>query len=149
MAPKDEQISSLSSADLSTLVQSIAKMANQTENGPVRQVSVAKAKYCTPWNPTGEKKRPKLKRPTYMSGARLREIMLSSADITLLNQLKAGKYNQKRWVVTERDGGAEGSAIDVMIPNKTMEDRIRLKGEAFNLNMLLTKIVAEQHSLAA
>ncbi len=112
---------------------------------------LSKAIIRTPWNPTGAKKRPNLARPTYLSGARLKEITLSTEEITLLNQLKPGKYHGKKWVVVERDGDKDGSAIDVLVPNRTPEQKLEHQAAVKDLADMLRQIVAEQErgSLAA
>lgn len=133
--------------DESALLESIHKIAESLDNGPIKQVPIAKYAAQTPWNPTGDKRRPTLRRTVYMSGSRLREQLLSNEEIRLLNQIKPGKYNDRRWLVIETDGGdAEGGAITILIPNRTPEDRVRLKGEAHSLTALLTKIIEEQQA---
>jgi hypothetical protein len=130
-----------------TLLESLVKIAGSLDNGPVRQIPLSKFKPETPWNPTGEPYRESLKRTVYMSGARLREPFLSQEEISLLNKIHAGLYNGGRWVVIERNGsGGEGGAVDIIVRNKTQEDRIRLMGEAPDLTTLLKKIIAEYES---
>jgi len=132
--------------DNRTLIESIAKIANTLADGPTRQIPLAKYKPVTPWNPTGEKNRPKLKRTVFMGGSRLRESFLSSEEIELLNQIKPGKYNGRRWTIVETDGDTEGGTITILVPNKTPEDRVRLKGEVRDLTELCKKIIAEQNA---
>lgn len=155
MAKKDDDSVEQTAAtlDVATLLKLLAqqsdamtKIANASENGPLRQVPISKAKIKTPWNPEGKKNRPELRRPTYLTGARLREILLSEDEINLLNQVKPGKYHGKRWLVTERDGDKEGSAVDIYLPNKTQEDRLALKGDARDLKHVLEQIIAEQNA---
>jgi hypothetical protein len=138
----------LSQEQLASLIQSIAVMAARQDAGPIPQISAAKAVYRTPWNPTGNKKRPKLKRTTYLSGARLRDALLSDREILLLNKLTAGKYHGGQWVVLEKDE-AQGAEVSLFVPNKTQEQRIELKGAARNLEDLLTQIVNEQEGRPA
>jgi len=135
-----------------SLLESIATMAKalsvEADVAPIKQVPLAKYKAQTPWNPEGkpEHVRPKLRRTVYLSNRRLSESFLSDEEITLLNRIKAGKYNERRWVVVETDGEADGSAISIIIPNKTPEDRMRLKGEAPDIATVLRRIIAEQEA---
>lgn len=151
----------MTQSQLQMLLESIASMAKSqqefNEGGPIRQIPISKTKIQTPWHPTGEKKRPRLRRVTWLNGYRLREIMLSDKEITLLNQLRAGRYNGNRWTVIESAGatinnGDEGQdatngEVSLYVPNKTQADRIRLKGEARDLEALLSKILDEQKSV--
>lgn len=90
-----------------------------------------------------QKGRPKLERTVYMSGAKLPEKYLSAEEIALLNKVQAGKYNGGRWSVLERDSGGN-RIIDIIVPNATQEDRMRLMGEAPNLTTLLKAMLAER-----
>jgi len=147
----------LTNSQLQSLIESIAQMArNQqeaNEAGPIKQIPISKTKIQTPWNPSGNKKRPVLRRVTWLNGYRLREIMLSDREIELLNQLRSGRYNNNRWTVieaagstiTEGDGpDAKNGEVSVFVPNKTQADRLRLKGEAPDLETLLMKMIDEQ-----
>jgi hypothetical protein len=132
------------------LAQALARIVDQGETGPIRQVSVAKAKIRTPWNPTGAKVRAKLSRTVRMNGFTLRERMMSDEEITLLNQVQPGKYHDKKWVVMQVDGDADGSAIDLFIPNKTHADQIETVRASVtgDLAGILRVIVAEHAARA-
>lgn len=112
------------------MAQAMLKLAEASENGPIKQIPLAKAKIRTPWNPEGlrDDERPELAMPTYLNGFRLRESLLSSLEIELLNKVRNGKYNRKRWTVIVKQGEEEGSGGEkiIYIPNKTQADRIRL-----------------------
>lgn len=133
------------------LVAAIELLAAQQEAGPVKQIPLAKAKFCTPWNPTGKRYREELRRPTYLNGHRLRSMMLSEDEIQLLNQLTPGRYHDNRWTVIERHQDDEGTAIQVYIPNRTLQQRLEWKSAAKDLTDALRQIVAEaqRQALAA
>jgi hypothetical protein len=89
--------------------------------------------------------RHKLTRTVYMSGAKVPERVLTDEEVQLLNQLKPGKYNEGRWTILERDAGGQRS-LDILFPNATQEDRIRLMGEAPTLTALCNRVLAEQNA---
>jgi len=124
----------------------LERLTEQADRGAVKQIPLAKAKIRTPWNPTGDRMRPKLQRITRMNGFRLTETKLTNNAIRLFNQLRAGKYNQGRWVVMESTDPAAGNsgAVDLYVQNKSFADRIQLKGDAPTIDVLLWKIVKEQ-----
>lgn len=134
------------------LIEKLTKQNEEREStGPIPQVPLARAKFETPWNPTGARYRVEFKRPTYINGHRLREIMHSEEEITLLNQLKAGRYGPgKRWVVLETDGDVnDGGAtkLNIYWPNKTLQQRMDLKNYARNLTEMLQQMISEQKSV--
>ncbi len=126
-----------------SVAQAMARFIQRDDDGPIRQVSVHKAKYRTPWHPSGDPNRPKLTRKMRLNGVQLRDRMLSNKEIDLLNQVKPGKYHNKRWFVMETDGDEDGSKVDIFLPNKTQQDRLALAGDARNLEEVLTIIVNE------
>ncbi len=130
------------------LLEILGRLSERQDEGPIKQVPVARALYRTPWNPTGKKNRPKLKRATYLNGFRLREMRLTEENIALLNKVKAGKYQDRKWVVVESDGDSEdgGASVNIWIPNKTVQDRLKLanKSAGRGLAALLELIVEEQ-----
>lgn len=135
------------------LVGVLGKLAERQDEGPIKQIPIAKAKYRTPWNPTGAKRKFKLKRATFLNGFRLRENRLHDETIQLLNQLKAGKYQNRKWVVVEADGDQDNegmnSTVSIWIPNKTVGDRLKLAelGGQRGLPALLELIIAEQSKI--
>lgn len=116
------------------MAQAMLKLAEASENGPIKQIPLAKAKIRTPWNPEGlrDEERPELAMTTYLNGFRLRESLLSSLEIELLNKVRNGKYNRKRWTVIVKQGEEEGSGGEkiIYIPNKSQGDRIKLAQDA-------------------
>jgi hypothetical protein len=123
---------------LRDLIGSMKDLAESTRKE--RKISVAEASKATPWNPSGKPRTVKLKPPAvYQNGARLNPVMLSDEEVTLLNQLKPGVFNHKKWVVRKR----RDKSLDIQYPNKTIEARMELKGEAGNLSGMLRKILTE------
>ncbi len=112
---------------LASLVQSISKIAEQSDRGPIKSIPIAKSKQRTPWNPTGKKVRLKLTRPTYMNGHRLHETRMGELEIQLFNQVKPGRYGENGRITVIEKGGDEGSReLQVWIPNKTVPDRLAM-----------------------
>lgn len=139
-----------------TIAAAIAKIAEASENGPIRQIPASKALFKTPWNPTGKKrgKRIRLSRATYLNGHRLREMMMSEDEINLCNSVKAGLYNGRRWTVQVKEaaGQSEGREVLIWIPNKSTADRLQLAKDSVHpsdpskngLVAILERIVDEQ-----
>lgn len=131
------------------MVEVLEKIVEQNEGGPIKQIPIGKAKIKTPWNPTGSKRRPKLRRITRMNGFRLGEMTLSDDEIRGLNQIKAGKYNNGRWVVIESDSNESGASVELFVQNKSQQDRLELaKICPKGLIDILAKILADQTQAA-
>jgi hypothetical protein len=81
----------------------------------------------TPWNPTGSKTRPRLKRPTLQNGNQVREYTSHDEEIELWNQLRPGRYgpNRKYAVVRRPSDGA----IDFRYACKTIDDRMAIAND--------------------
>lgn len=105
------------------LERAIVTLANAQASQRIPQIHISRIKRRSPWNPSGDRKRPKLTRVTWLNGNRLRESRLSNDEIRGFNALVPGKYNGKKWFVSTRED-EEGSAIDVYFPNKTPAHRI-------------------------
>jgi hypothetical protein len=128
----------------------LTKLLDRQEKhtGPTPQIPFAQYKQKTTWNPTGEKHRRALKRPTFLNGHRLREKMLSQTEIDLLNQVKPGSYNGRKWTVIEQSTSENGAgALKIFFPNKTPEQRMALLEEGRSLVELLNKIIREQEAV--
>jgi hypothetical protein len=121
----------------------LSKLIEANDAGPVKQIPRGKALIRTPWHPSGEKNRPKLARTTFINNFPCKEIMMSNEEITLLNELKPGKYLGKKVVVIE-DSDKEGSSITIYIPNKSHEDKLWQMQVAPELVVLLRSLDAEQ-----
>lgn len=131
------------------LIAILERLADRQDQGPIAQIPLSKAKFQTPFNPSGERYTEELSRSTYLNGRRLTEMLLSPQEVALLNQLKPGKYHQNQWVVIESDSNSEGSALYLYVPDKTQEQRIALKGAARNFVHLLEQILDEQRAIVA
>lgn len=121
------------------------RLVSIQEAQPIPQVPLGKAKIVTPWNPQGkpETARPKLTRKTWMNGHPCSEMMMTEEEIRLMNQLKPGKYQDKRWVVVHSDGDGE-SEMFLYIPNKTLSDRVAVQEKARSITEICQLIIAEQ-----
>lgn len=136
-------------AILGQMTKVLTSLAGKSDVGPTPQIPFAQAKFKTPWNPTGKKYRVGLTRETYMNGHQLREGRLSEEEITLLNQLKAGKYYNKQWTVIETDEGDGKHTVEIIIPNRTQEQRMALTiaHGGRGLVGICEKILAEQNAI--
>lgn len=128
---------------LATLIQDVHTIAETTRAS--RQLKYHEIKHDTPWNPTGAPK-PKLKwSHFYQNDARINPSVLSAEEITLINQLKPGLYNKKKWVVTKTANGG----INLGYSNKEIEQRMEIvKESGGSLTSWLQKILIEQESIA-
>jgi len=108
---------------------------NETEIVPFHKI-----KHDTPWNPTGKRERVKLRRPTFISGYPVNPMMHTEEEITLLNEVKPGRYNNRRWEVTRFDDGS----IDIRYPNRTFEQRMEMALKAPSISELCKQIIAER-----
>src|SRR5690606_13275297 len=89
---KQETVSTDTLAELTGAIKALA------DQGRRKQVPVHQYTPQTPWNPSGTKRRVKLKHPAvFQNGARLNPMMLSDEEIELLNRLRPGVYNRKKW----------------------------------------------------
>lgn len=124
-------------------------LADKQEAGPTPQIPFAQAKFQTPWNPTGEKYARLLKRPVFLNGHRVSEVYLSQDTIDLFNQVRPGRYHDRRWTVTEQDGGVEGSALYIWLQNSRLEDRMynTQMSAGRGIDGILEKIIAEQNAV--
>jgi hypothetical protein len=109
----------------SQLIAVLDRLTRIQEGQPLPQLSVTQAKYITPWNPTGAKDRPKLRRAVYQNGQPLSEGRLSAEEITLLNTLKNGRYAKRKWLVMEKDEDG-ANTMHFYTPNKTEAERMDL-----------------------
>jgi hypothetical protein len=137
-----EKAAAVETSELAAAIQALANATNKVD--PLKQVSILEATPMTPWNPDGSV-RPKLKRASFQNGARLDEGRMTAEEITLFNQIKPGLYNHKKWEVAK----GKNKGIDIRYKNKTIEQRIDLKGDARNLATMLRMIVTEQEARAA
>ena len=127
------------------IASALARLVHASEEGPIKQTHIGRAIIPTAVNPSGSRTRPRLTRACRMNGSMLRDRLLTNDEITLLNQLKPGKYHGNKWIVMQTDGEDDGSKIDIFIPNKTQTDRLETKQASGDgtLGGILKQIVAE------
>jgi hypothetical protein len=111
--------------EVNTLVGVLDRLTRIQERQPIPQETAAQAKYCTPWNPTGRKDMPKLKRRVFQNGHPISDVRMTEQEINLINTLKHGRYHNRQWLVVERDEGGS-TAMHIYWPNKTESDRIQM-----------------------
>jgi hypothetical protein len=131
-------------SSLETLVEVLVEDARDKKAS--KQVPVGKAKYRTPWNPTGEIRKVKLKaKKFYQNGAEVNPDMMSDEEVTLVNQLKPGRYNKRKWEVVKR----RDKSLDLRYPNRTLQQRWAMQQEGGGFSGILKKILIEQEEQAA
>ena len=133
------------------MIDILEKLSDRNEAGPTPQIPFAQAKFCTPWNPSGKPYRDTLQRKTFVNDFQIREITHSEEEIRLLNQVRPGRYNNRKWLVREEDSGEVGHSIHLYFPNRTQAQRIELTAEHKGRGLvgLLERIVAEQNAVTA
>lgn len=99
------------------------------------------------YDPDKDGPRAKLKVASFFqNGGRVNTDNLSNAEITLINQLRPGVYNGKKWTVRATSGGG----IDLLYKNKKIGDRITLSADAARggggLEGILKIILTEQEA---
>jgi hypothetical protein len=139
-----------SSIDISELAGAISAGIVQATNttGPVKQIPITKFKHKTPWNPTGRKDslRPQFTRTYYQNGAQIAMWHVTDADIELLNQLRPGRYFDRKVEVVERVGENVGdhASIEIRYNNASADQRFDLKNYFRNFSEMLRLIVEQQ-----
>lgn len=133
------------------MIDILEKLSNRNEAGPTPQIPFASAKFCTPWNPTGKPYRDTLKRKTFVNDFQIRELTHSEEEIRLLNLVKPGRYNKRKWLVREEDSGEAGHSLHIYFPNRTQAQRIELTAEHKGRGLvgLLERILAEQNAIVS
>jgi hypothetical protein len=137
--------------NLDALVTSIAKAVSESTakavadaESKVRTIEDQRPSLKSALNPTGSANRPKLARPVIFCGAPQREKQLSNTEIELFNQIKPGRYNNRKWEVIEQVAENDERTIEIRIPVKEVQDRIELAMTAPDLTSILKLIIAEQ-----
>jgi hypothetical protein len=128
------------------MVEVLEGLARKNATGPIPQIPINQYKAQTPWNPTGARKRATFNQPSYLNGHRLSNIMHSDEEITKFNQLKPGKYYNRKIVVWQADTSDGDNALHLQFSNKTSEQKFemaQLTGQR-GLAAILDVILAEQ-----
>lgn len=123
----------------SQLADAIVSAVRETQ--PPRKITFAERKARSPFNPSGNKKRV-LSRVMYQNGTRLMVNRLHDEEISLLNQLKPGKFVNGLVTVVEKDKGAE-QEIHIFYKSALPDDRMALKGEVKDFKEMLRRCVSE------
>lgn len=128
--------------DVMELAQAI-KLAVE-ETAPIKQVHISQYRGKTPWNPTGKRphERPKLRGEFLQNGRKMYAERMSDREIELLNQIRPGRYVNRKIEVIERVMNDE-STIEIRYNNGSPDQRSELKNEVRNLTEMLERIVAE------
>lgn len=129
----------------STNVTELAKaiVTAVSETAPKRKVSVADLKRRSVFNKEGKsKKERRLDRQMYQNGAPLLPSRLNNEEISLLNQLKPGKFINDLIEVKQLDNGK----VHIFYNNKR-EHFLTLKTEVRNFVELLRRCVSEANEL--
>lgn len=125
--------------DLVRSVKGVVEAQNAT-----RQKTVAEITEDSPFNNPSNPRTAKLKGKFYQNGIMINPAFLTQQETELLNQLKTGQYNHKKWSVTRRRDGS----LELRYPNKTIEQRMEHKNIARNLKEMLELILTEQEAQA-
>jgi hypothetical protein len=107
------------------LVDVLERLTQIQERQPIPQQTVAQATFITPWNPTGSKTRPRLRRKVFLNNHVLSDGRLTDEEVMLINTLKHGRYHNRQWLVIEKDEEGTSSLL-ILLPNKTESQRIEM-----------------------
>jgi hypothetical protein len=133
---------------IGNLLQNQQTMMERTE--ATRMLKVHEIEHSTHFNPDIRKYRIRKWSAFYQNHARVAEPHLSPRDIELIDQLKPGKYNHKKWeVVRTQDDG-----VSINYNNKTTAQRFEIARETSanrkpgysGLTSMLEMIVTEREA---
>ena len=137
-------------AALTSVAQGLGAIVTQQE--AIRQKKVHEIAHDTAWSPDVRKHKLRKYTAFYQNHARVHTDRMSPMDVALVDQLKPGKYNHKKWdVVKTTDGG-----ISINYSNKTSAHRSELTADVnrhrveggSGLTAMLQMIVTEQEAQA-
>jgi hypothetical protein len=129
-------------SDIALLAKAITDAV--TEASPVKQVHISKYKAITPWNPTGALRRPAMNAKFLDNGSEIPDWKVTDEDIALLNQLKPGRYLDRKLEVIERNDNGGARTVEIRYSNKNVGQRMEMKNYGRNFTELLQNIVTEQ-----
>lgn len=124
------------------VVRSLAKTVQVLADSQPRRVLLANHKPTSSFNPLGKRKRV-LKRKMYQNGFPLNVNILTDEEISLLNQIKPGRYIKGLVSVFQTYKGSD-TLVNIVYVNKTVDQRFALKDEFRNLGEML-KLIVEEH----
>lgn len=105
-----------------------------------RQKSYNEIAPDSPWNPEGKRDRVKLKRATSLQGITINPLTHTEEEIQLFNQLKPGRYIERRVQVRMTQDGA----VDLSWPGAKIDQRIEMYSRFPTLSALLRACVEER-----
>ena len=111
----------------------------------VRQIPFNEMKPVTPFNPKGDRFRKEFNRPTWLQDILLNPLTHSEEEMVLFNQLKPGRYiDRKVEVMRGADGG-----INLRWNGKAMDKRIEFYSQWPDIKLLLRAILKEREDKLA
>lgn len=133
----------LSAADANTaamlrVAESMERIVSRQE--ATRQLSINEVLPNSPWNPEGKRVRAKFSRPTFLHGIDLNSLTLFEEEIELFNQLKPGRYIDRKVEVRLTQDGS----IDLSWPGAKNDARIEMYSRFPTLASLLKAVIAER-----
>lgn len=108
------------------MVTALEGLARKNESVPTPQIPISKAKFTSPWNPTGARNRAKLARPTYINGRKINQIWHSDEEIQKFNKLKPGHYLGRKVTVWTSDTSEGIASINLQFPHKSPDEKIEM-----------------------
>jgi len=133
MAKTQETAEQETLRDLATSVRDLATAASRTK-------STSLSAYLEK-----NKRAVKLKQPFYQNGVMVRVDQLTDEQVELVNQLKPGRFNNRKWEIVRR----RDRSIDFRYPNKTIEQRMQNASQAKDLTGMLQMILTEAETQKA
>lgn len=106
----------------------------------IRQVPYNEIKPVSPWNPEGKRDRVKFIRETYQHGRWVNPMMVTEETITLFNQLKPGRYLDRKVEVNRNSEGA----INVTWSNANPTQRMEFYRNYPSIEHVLRACIAER-----
>jgi hypothetical protein len=138
--------------DPATFAAAIAKGIVDANNatGPIKQIPPTRYINQSAYNPQRlvPSKRPKFTRTYFQNGRHLIEETQFPPDIAALEQLRPGRYLDRKVEVIERQNeSGDGREIEIRYPCATPELRIEMRSLFKDFSDLLRQILAEQASM--
>ncbi len=134
---------SLSSADANTaamlrVAESMERIVSRNES--TRQLSYAEILPVTPFNPEGKRNRIGFKRQTYMHGILLNPMLHTEEEIDLFNQLKPGRYIDRKVEVQLTRSGE----LNLQWAGSKIDARMAIYTQFPEIKVMLKQIIAER-----
>lgn len=105
-----------------------------------RQKTVNEVAHVTPWNPEGKRQRAGFTRPTYQHGIPLDPLTCTEETIRLFNQLKPGRYLDRKIEVQQ----AQDGAINLQWAGQRIDQRIEFYSRFGHIDDVLRAVIAER-----